>query len=139
MIVMLFAVALADAAPHAAPAAAPERCMAMIADGDQVRLVETPGFSLLTGPRQLVLPQVGATISGIECVRADIVPAPGDIRLLTQQGLPLFIVAGQRVLLLSIQDGQVQAQMMKGQLDDIERQRVFEQLAAYERQAAAGG
>ena len=112
--------------------------MAMIADADNVRLVETPQFKLLEGPQTLVLPNVGATISGIECLRSDIVPARGDIRLMLQHGLPLFIVAGQRVLLLSIPDGQVQVQMMRGQLDDNEKVRVVAVLGEYERQAREG-
>lgn len=131
--------ASAATAPAAAPATTPaavERCMAMIAEGDNVRLVETPQFTLLRGPQALVLPNVGATISGVECIRADIVPAAGDIRLLLQHGLPLFIVEGQRVLLLSIPEGQVQAQMMRGALTDDERTRVLARLAEYERLAA---
>lgn len=148
MISLLLALALAAAAPQtaaapaapAAPPAAPaERCMAMIAEGDTVRLVEAPQFKLLQGPQRLVLPQVGATVSGIECVRDDIVPAPGDIRLLLQHGLPLFIVAGQRVLLLSIPDGQVQVQMMRGELDDGERVRIVTVLGEYEQQAGRPG
>lgn len=126
------------ATPAAAPAAAPppvERCMAMIAETDTVRLVETPQFTLLRGPQTLVLPNVGATISGVECIRSDIVPAAGDIRLLLQHGLPLFIVEGQRVLLLSIPEGQVQAQMMRGALTDDERTRVLARLADYEKLA----
>ncbi len=111
--------------------------MAMVAEGDNVRLVETPRFTLLNGPLTLVLPDVGATISGIECIRSDIVPAAGDIRLLVQHGLPLFIVEGQRVLLLSIPEGQVQAQMMRGALSEDERTRVLARLAEYETQAAA--
>lgn len=110
--------------------------MAMIAEGDNVRLVETPQFSLLRGPQVLVLPDVGATISGVECIRSDIVPATDDIRLLLQHGLPLFIVEGQRVLLLSIPEGQVQAQMMRGALSDEERTRVLARLADYEKLAA---
>jgi hypothetical protein len=108
----------------------------MVAEGDNVRLIETPQFTLLRGPQALVLPNVGATISGIECIRADIVPASGDIRLLLQHGLPLFIVEGQRVLLLSIPEGQVQAQMMRGALSDDERTRVLARLADYEKLAA---
>lgn len=130
--------ASAATAPAAAPATPPvavERCMAMIAEGDNVRLVETPQFTLLRGPQALVLPNVGATISGVECIRTDIVPAVGDIRLLLQHGLPLFIVEGQRVLLLSIPEGQVQAQMMRGALTDDERTRVLARLAEYERLA----
>lgn len=130
--------ASAATAPAAAPATPPvavERCMAMIAEGDNVRLVETPQFTLLRGPQALVLPNVGATISGVECIRGDIVPAAGDIRLLLQHGLPLFIVEGQRVLLLSIPEGQVQAQMMRGALTDDERTRVLARLAEYERLA----
>lgn len=142
MIGLLIALGLgasAAATPAAAPAAAPapvERCMAMIAEGDNVRLVETPQFTLLAGPQALVLPDVGATISGVECIRSDIVPAPDDIRLLLQHGLPLFIVEGQRVLLLSIPEGQVQAQMMRGALSDDERTRVLARLADYEKLAA---
>lgn len=131
--------AAAAAAPAAAPPTAPpavERCMAMIAEGDNIRLVETPQFTLLRGPQALVLPNVGAAISGVECIRGDIVPAAGDIRLLLQHGLPLFIVEGQRVLMLSIPDGQVQAQMMRGALTDDERTRVLARLAEYERSAA---
>lgn len=140
MISLLLALAAAApqaaAAPAAPPAAPAERCMAMIAEGDNVRLVEAPQFKLLNGPQRLVLPQVGATVSGIECVRDDIVPASGDIRLLLQHGVPLFIVAGQRVLLLSIPDGQVQVQMMRGQLDDNERVRIVAVLGEYEKLAA---
>ncbi len=110
--------------------------MAMIAEGEDIRLVETPQFTLLRGPQNLVLPNVDATISGVQCIRADIVPAAGDIRLLLQHGLPLFIVEGQRVLLLSIPEGQVQAQMMRGALSDDERTRVLARLADYEKLAA---
>jgi len=136
---------LASGAPQAAasapvpPAAPAERCMAMITAGDTVRLVETPQFKLLQGPQRLVLPKVGATISGVECVRDDIVPASGDIRLLLQHGLPLFIVAGQKVLVLSIVDGQVQVQMMRGVLDDGERVRIVTVLGEYEKQAGRQG
>lgn len=136
MIALLLALGLGAPVATAAPAPA-ERCMAMVAEGDNIRLVETPRFTLLNGPLTLVLPDVGATISGIECIRADIVPAAGDIRLLVQHGLPLFIVEGQRVLLLSIPEGQVQAQMMRGALSDDERARVLARLGDYETQAAA--
>lgn len=128
--------AAAAAAPPAVASAPAERCMAMIAEVENVRLVETPQFTLLRGPQTLVLPDVGATISGVQCIRADIVPAAGDIRLLLQHGLPLFIVEGQRVLLLSIPEGQVQAQMMRGALSDDERTRVLARLADYEKLAA---
>ena len=135
MIGLLLAFAAATSAQPAVPLP-PERCLAMIAEGDNVRLIEAPQFKLLEGPQILTLPNVGATISGIQCLRTDIVPAPGDIRLMTQHGLPLFIVVGQRVLLLSIPEGQVQVQMMRGELDANERLRVLDRLAEYEQRAA---
>ncbi|MFN3859704.1 MAG: hypothetical protein ACK4RV_18325 [Caulobacter sp.] len=61
-------------------------------------------------------PPAGARVVGVTCWRADLVPAAFDDRSISTLGVPLYVNAGERQIVLEIHAGRVAYRMVRGQL-----------------------
>ncbi|MBV8801222.1 MAG: hypothetical protein JO208_15640, partial [Alphaproteobacteria bacterium] len=69
-----------------------ENCKAMLKDGDDVKNVDVKVIDNTEDKKKFEVPvPAGYTLSAVECVRNDIVPAPNDYRVLNFAGVPLYI------------------------------------------------
>jgi hypothetical protein len=118
---------LIGAAFLAPPAAAEERCSAIVGQTGSITYEPLPGYSILaqTPPYSPPATQAGP-LRGISCLRDTLTLAPNDYRVITDMHVPFLVSAyytddEDRILLLDVADGVVSARIIDGRLTPQER------------------
>ena len=115
MITLLVA-ALLSIAPVESRIPPVEKCAVSYLDGKgntELKLIPTLHIAGVDA-RTFRVPDVSeGKINGLMCGRESLIPDPSDW-VVVRAGLPFFISAGDRILVLEIVDGRLQARMMKG-------------------------
>ena len=84
-------------------------------DGSLVTL-EEPRFSIANSPGILERVNVPGELAMVTCERRTIVPLPGDYRVIRDLGVPLTLVAGERVSAVEQVEGRLHVRMVQGQV-----------------------
>ena len=132
---------LAATAPAIAQDAPASGCAYMVLPaGGQIEMRPTEGLDALFTDPQVAPPPppAGLRVVGVTCWRPDLVPAEYDDRAISALGVPLYVKAGERSLVLEIHSGRFTYRMVQGQLRRPEIDALGQRLNSFQRRLQGG-
>lgn len=114
----LFTAAVLGLGALAGPAAAQiaDVCRPVVEQDGSLVTLEEPRFSIANSPGILQRVNVAGELAMVTCERRTIVPLPGDYRVIRDLGVPLTLVAGERVSAVEQVEGRLHVRMVQGQV-----------------------
>jgi hypothetical protein len=126
VISLILAATISSAEPAQASA-----CFAMIKPVVEIEFEAMPSLQSALAARG-PLPAVPPTTEGILCRRDSIAPQEGDDGVITAYTVALYLVAGGRVGILEISNGQYRFRMIEGQATPEEKQLIQSRLNLFQ-------